>query len=248
MSNGIEKVDAPGPIQVSEWNAMRDQANVLIRSGFLPATVKTPEQAIAIMMAGREFRIGPMQAIKSLFVVDGRVGMEAKLMKALVHRDLPEATLEVVESADDHCTVKAGRPGKTPKTYTWTIKDAERAELLAKKGETWKKYPRDMLRNRAISEACRSEFPDVIGGAVEREELYEVIGSSGVEAAITYEDPAPLLEALDKADSVKTLNATAAKVAEKAEKGLINAADREALSARYQQRYAALQTENQGAA
>jgi hypothetical protein len=239
MSNGIQRAQDAGAIQASDWAAMREQANVLIRSGFLPKSITTPEQAIAIMMAGREFRISPIQAIRSLYIVDGRVGMEAKLMKALVHRDLPEATLEIVESNEEHCTVKAGRPGRQAKPYTWTLKDAERAGLLSK--DTWKKYPRDMLRNRAISEACRAEFSDVTGGAMDREELYDVIETTGTPQLMEYDDVTPLLEKIQAADSVKELGIAIKSVTEKSEKGMISPADREVLGAAYTKRRSELQ-------
>jgi hypothetical protein len=40
---------------MSRWQIMREQAALLIKSGFLPQSIKTPEQAVAIMMMGEGF-------------------------------------------------------------------------------------------------------------------------------------------------------------------------------------------------
>ncbi len=54
---------------------------------------------------------------------------------------------------------------------SWTIKDAERAGLTG--NPTWKKFPRQMLKARCISEAVRGIFPAVLSGLYAPEEVQE---------------------------------------------------------------------------
>jgi len=53
------------------FEGMLAQAEVLVKSGLLPRTVKTPAAAVAIMLTGRELGIPPMQSFRSIYVVDG---------------------------------------------------------------------------------------------------------------------------------------------------------------------------------
>jgi hypothetical protein len=47
---------------------------------------------------------------------------------------------------------------------TFTIDDARRAKLAAR--DVWQKYPKDMLRSRAITRGARTYCPDVFNGAI----------------------------------------------------------------------------------
>lgn len=232
MANEIVQAPTSAMVNHDQFNAMREQANTLIRSGFLPKAIDTPEKAIAIMMAGRELGIEPMRSIRELHVIDGKVGISAKLMSSLVYERLPTATLKITETNDASCTVIAGRPGDDkPASFTFTIDDAKRAGLLEK--DVWKKWTRDMLRNRAISEACRAVFPDVVGGAYTPEELEPLQA-----APIDYDDPAPFLDRLAKAETKKALNEAASEANKAAVAGRISPADRQAMLEIYNQRKA----------
>lgn len=168
MGTEIVKSES-GALEPGAWHALREQAKAIVASGFLPKSVSTPEKAIAIMLAGRELGIGPMQAIRSLNVIDGRVIMSADLMAALVHRQVKGALLRVAESGDDECVVEAARPGQESTRYAFTIEDAQRAGLTGK--DNWKKYPRAMLRARCLAEAVRATFPDCLMGVYDPDEL-----------------------------------------------------------------------------
>ncbi|MBV9282954.1 MAG: hypothetical protein JOZ41_23015, partial [Chloroflexi bacterium] len=54
------------------WTVLREQADVLVRSGFLPHGVNTPEKAISIVMKGRELGIPPMYALSNIAVINGK--------------------------------------------------------------------------------------------------------------------------------------------------------------------------------
>lgn len=178
MNMGTEIVKSEsGALEPGAWHAMREQAKAIVASGFLPKAINTPEKALTLMLAGRELGLGPMQSIRSLYVVDGKPVMSADLMAALVHRKLPGAILRVAESGDTECTVEAARPGSQVTLFAFSLDDAKRADLLGK--DNWKKYPRAMLRARCLAEAVRATFPDCLMGVYDPDELGAVTNEVG---------------------------------------------------------------------
>jgi len=118
------------------------------------------ESVLAVMMAGNELGIGPMQALQSINIIKGKPALSAELMRALV---LGAGHQFIVDAGDTAATAKVCRAGWTEwQTVTFSLDDAKRAGLL--NNPTWQKYPRAMLSARVTSEACRLYFPDVIAG------------------------------------------------------------------------------------
>lgn len=144
------------------WDMMKDQADTLVRSGFLPYSIKKPEQAIAIMLKGRELGIPAMQAFSHIHIIQGKPTISAELMLALIYKNCPEAKIEYIRYEADGCTIKATRPGHAPAVFTFDHNDAKNAQLLGK--DNWQKYARAMYRSRCISEMARSVFPDCLMG------------------------------------------------------------------------------------
>lgn len=144
------------------WNAMKEQSSLLVKSGFLPTSVKTGEQALAIMMMGHELGIGPMESFAKISVIQGKPTVGAELMKAMVHRKLPNAKFDIVKSDKTECVIEAARPGGKLTQISFTLEDATAMKLVAK--DNWVKMPKVMLRWRAISETCRAVFPDCLSG------------------------------------------------------------------------------------
>jgi hypothetical protein len=178
--------DAPSAISVNrtEYQVLREQAADLIASGYLPNAIDKPEKAVAIIMLGRELGMRPWQSFNSIDVIQGRPTLKPIGMAALVNRfvEARGGYLRVVESSGERCTVEYLRPpAPAPRRVSFTLAEAEAAELLGK--ETWRKYPRDMLRSRAISRACREGFSDVILGVYTDEEV-EAIGPPGALRAL----------------------------------------------------------------
>lgn len=146
------------------WKLVREQADVLFKSGFLPLGVKSPEAAVAIMMKGNEIGFKPMQAFAHIHVINGKTGLSAEGMLALIHLKCPKAKILFQQLDNEVCRIAANRPGELATIFTFLIEDAKRAGLLGKPGGNWEKYPRAMLRSRCISEMARTLFPDIITG------------------------------------------------------------------------------------
>ena len=168
------------------WDIMRQQAQTLLMSGFLPSSIKKPEQAIAIMLKGREIGIPAMQALSQINVIQGKPTVSAELMMALIYRSFPDAKINFEQLDDKGCVILAQRPGGKFQRFAFTETDAKAAQLLSK--DNWKKYPRAMYRSRAVSEMARSLFPDALMGcSYTPEELGASVNDDGEVISIEVE-------------------------------------------------------------
>lgn len=156
-------------LDLSTWGAMKEQAAMLVKSGFLPPAINTPEKAIALMLKGRELGVPAMYALSNIHIINGKPVCSAELMLALVQRDHGHDAIRVATTDNTKCVVEYKQWGKVA-TYAFTIKDAEIAGLT-QKGGNWKSYPAAMLRARAISAVCRMAFPSSIAGMYTPDEL-----------------------------------------------------------------------------
>lgn len=147
---------------VGEWQVMKEQAAMLLKSNFLPESIKTSEQAIAIMMKGKEIGMQPMQALGQINIIKGKPCISAEGMLALVFKCYPGTKLDYIENDDKICVIEVTKPGGSVNSFTFSFEDAVKAGITG--NPTWGKYRRAMLRSRCISEMCRSMFPDAIQG------------------------------------------------------------------------------------
>ncbi len=144
------------------WQTMCNQANVLVKSGFLPSSIKNAEQAIAIMMKGHEVGFPPMQAFSHINIIQGKPCTSAEAQLALIYKNCPGAKINFIKLDNTGCEIEASRPNGKPTIFKFEQEDAKLAGLLNK--DNWKKFPRAMYRSRAVSEMARSMFPDSIMG------------------------------------------------------------------------------------
>lgn len=146
---------------MEQWQIMRQQADVLIKSGFLPQSIKTPEQALAIMMMGSALQIDAIVALNTINVIQGKPTVSPQLMLALVRRS---GQLEHFRTFDegDCAVVEIKRRGETMHVERFSVQDANAMGLSGK--DNWRKQPATMRKWRAVAAACRVVFPDVTWG------------------------------------------------------------------------------------
>lgn len=169
---------APGPLaQINPAShlttlplgQLQKLGHALYLTGFLPATIKNGDQAMAVMLKGQELRIPPMYALSNIVVINGKPTCGAELMLALIYRDHGDQAVRFERTDAEACTISYKRRGWTERReHTFTIADAQRAGLSS---GTWKAYPGPLLRARCVSAVARMAFPDTIGGMYTAEEL-----------------------------------------------------------------------------
>ena len=133
---------------------------VLAESGFF-SDARQASQAVVKVLAGNELGFGPIASMVGVNIIQGKPAIGANLIAAKV-KGSGRYDYRVTENADDVCEVAFFQDAKEIGRSRFTMEDAERAGLNGK--DNWKKYPRNMLFARAISNGARWYCPDVFSG------------------------------------------------------------------------------------
>jgi hypothetical protein len=163
-------------------------ASTLVKSGLLPSAIKSPEAALVIILTGRELGLAPLQALRSISVVEGKPTLSADLLLALAYKSGLCTGYEILELTDEKCVVQISRNGQVKPPYSYTIEEARKAGLANR--PNWTRHTKAMLRARATSAACRAYFPDGLLGLYTPDEL-EDLSPVVSEAAPVVIAPAP---------------------------------------------------------
>lgn len=152
-----------------------------------------PADLLLIAMTGAELGLSPMQAIRSIHVIEGKPTLSADLMAALVmsRSDVCEY-LRPVELTDKIATYETRRKGwPAPIRLSFSWEDAQRAKLTGK--DNWTKYPGPMLKARCLSGIVRAAYPDLMMGIYDPDELGAPVT---IDAEVVHEAPRTLKEKL----------------------------------------------------
>src|SRR5436309_1626388 len=99
MSNLVE-------INKDTWQVIKEQAEAVKKAGLLPAAM-TAEQAAIIVMKGRELGIPTMRSLEGMYVVNGKVAMDAKLIMGLIRERCPQAKITFKRKDAKGCIIEA---------------------------------------------------------------------------------------------------------------------------------------------
>lgn len=136
-----------------------------------------PDDILAVMLAGRELGIGPMQATRAIHIINGATALSTELKLALARRAghviLPERrstrAVRVYCSTCDSHRVEWALTGPDAFGEDAVLVE-ELPDLKAKRG-AWQGYPFAMLWARAVGQLCREHCPEAVGGLYSVEEL-----------------------------------------------------------------------------
>mgnify|MGYP001551198359 CR=1 FL=1 len=161
--------------------AVADLAEKICGTEFVPTSLRNsvPKTAAAILF-GRELGLPPMTALGSVHVIQGRAGMYAETMRAMIQASGHE--IRVTEMTETRCVIKGRRRGDDEwVTASYSMAEAVKAGDAAK-NPNYKSRPADMLLARASGRLAKMHFADVIKGLGVAEEL-STLGGDVVEVA-----------------------------------------------------------------
>jgi hypothetical protein len=147
--------------------------------------MKTPEQAIALMAIAQAEGRHPALAARDYDVIQGKPSKRAEAMQ----RDFLQAGGKIEWHALDDTLADAtfSHPQGGTVRITWDMKRGNVAGLAGK--ENWKKFPRQMLRSRTISEGVRTIWPMATSGMYVQEEVADMPPHVAPEARYTHDGP-----------------------------------------------------------
>jgi len=146
-------------------------ALVAAASALAPDALRNrPQDALMVLMAGRELGFAPMQSLRLITVIKGKITLAADATVALVRKSGECVEWRCTETTATKATYVTKRKGDTePTTLTWTIEQAQRAGLVS--GTGWRSYPEAMLRARCAAALARIVYPDIVAGIYDPDEL-----------------------------------------------------------------------------
>jgi hypothetical protein len=140
--------------------------NLLAASGYF-SDVRDMAQAAVKVMAGKELGIPPIASMMGIHIIKGKVSLGANLIASRIRAHGYDFVHKQFDTTA--CVLSfMGRPDASGKRTllgdsAFTMEDAKAAGLTG--NETYKKFPRNMLFSRAISNGARWYTPEVFGGA-----------------------------------------------------------------------------------
>lgn len=162
-------------------------ATALSKSSLVPPHFQNkPENVLAMIFMANDLGISATQALREIYVVEGKPSSSALLKVALVQQSSACETWDMIESTSTQATFETKRRGRKAVRLTYTLDDAREAKLLpAKPGSNWDKRPKLMLRRRCASELADEVYPDVVKGLRTEDEIEEI------QASVVHRDYTP---------------------------------------------------------
>lgn len=149
-------------------------AEKLSKSSLIPVHFKNPVDAWYAVLYGNNLGFSAIYSLDNIKVINGRTSLSADAMLAVCKRSSEYGGSET-KSTSESCYFKITRNYANGVVdvvdATFTIEDAKAAGLLDSKSQMYRKYPKRMLRARAVAFACRDAFGDLLAGTYSPEEL-----------------------------------------------------------------------------
>lgn len=172
--------------QLNDLDQAHRYAQALALSSLLPEKlVGKPANVLAVMLYGQQIGLTPMQAIQSIYVVNGRPSMSGQLWlskvreaghaayipctvcwqapAAPVHKGTEQDHRYEPDHDEQRCSftiVRKDSGEEHTETFTW--EQAVKAKLTGK--DVWKSWPKRMLMWRAVSNCATVICPEVALG------------------------------------------------------------------------------------
>ena len=160
------------------YNETKKIAVELTKSTLIPSSFKNPADAWYAILYGRELGLRAIYSLNNISVINGKPGLSADAMLGLCMKNPEFGGYSVDKETNDICTITMTRkfPNGTnlTRTVSFTIEEAKQAGLLDTKSQMYNKYPKRMLRARAMAYVCREVFADIFAETYTGEEMEDI--------------------------------------------------------------------------
>jgi len=152
--------------------------------------MKTADEALALMAISAAEGVHPALAARDYHIIQGRPTLKSDAM--LSRFQSAGGKMTMVEYTDTRVVAEFSHPQGGKVVIDWDTERAKKAGLGNK--DTWKQYPRQMLRARVISEGVRTVFPGATAGMMAPEEAADL--AEPLERDVTPQKPLTGIAAL----------------------------------------------------
>jgi hypothetical protein len=146
---------------------MQEMAKIGVESNFFG--IKKPTEALALMLIAQSEGKHPATVFSQYHVIQGRPALKSDAMLARFQQ--AGGRVEWHTHTNEKVSATFIHPQGGSLTVDWDMQRAKEAGLTGK--DNYKKFPRQMLRARVISEAVRAVYPGVLQGMYTPEEVQE---------------------------------------------------------------------------
>lgn len=165
MTNAVAIIDRQPIIPNFGLSDLERIATSIARGGMFGS--KDPHAVLTLCMLAQAEGQHPAVVFRDYDIIQGKPAKKAEAML----RDFVNSGGKVVwNRLDDECAdATFSHPQGGTVTINWTMARAAKAQLGGK--DMWKKYPRQMLRSRTVSEGVRTVYPGATSGLYVPEEV-----------------------------------------------------------------------------
>lgn len=147
-------------------NDLKVMADAIAKSGLF--SIKTAEQGIALMLIAQAEGLHPAVAARDYDIIQGRPALKARAMMARFQQS--GGKVEWIERTDEAAEALFSHPNSPkPVSIRWDMARAQKAGLGSK--DNWRKFSRQMLSARVISEGVTACYPAATSGLYVPEEV-----------------------------------------------------------------------------
>lgn len=153
-------------VPVMTFDEMSRAAEAIAKSGLFG--LNKPEQVMALGLLsqaeGRPFAI----VARDYHIIQGRPALKADAILSRFQES--GGKVKWTKFTDQVCEAEFSHPNGGTLTVSWDMARAKQAELTT---AMWKKYPRQMLKARVISDGVRACYPAALSGCYTPEEVMD---------------------------------------------------------------------------
>ncbi|MDR3243253.1 MAG: hypothetical protein LBT79_00730 [Elusimicrobiota bacterium] len=175
MENDKTSVKAAGNIAMSEIISADGAVNLNIANIFFESkifgNIESAAQAYVKILAGREIGLNPIQAMNSVYIVEGKIAYESKIFLAAIKKSKTN-DYKIKKMTDEECEIEFYENGELQGKSTFTAANAAAIGLINK--PMYKNYPALMLFYRAASLGVKMYCPQILDGNAIYEDYVEL--------------------------------------------------------------------------
>jgi len=151
--------------RMSSLDEMRMFAQAAVRSRFYG--FKSEEEMLPLMIIAQSQGRSFTSVVEEYSVINGRPALKAESMLARFQK--AGGHIKWTELSDTRCAAIFSHPQCEPVQIDWDMERAKAAGLAGR--DMWKKFARNMLKARVISDGVRTAYPACLGGVYTPEEM-----------------------------------------------------------------------------